>query len=108
MWDRKLRMKFADVTQVIKLLDKYRPESKEAKKARLLAKAEKKVDGKSAPPSKKPPVVRAGLNTVSECAIDWIVRIGANRIDFIICWIFRLVSNWLHWFINEMMDEFMQ
>jgi len=52
-------------TQVIKLLDKYRPESKEAKKARLLAKAEKKVDGKSAPPSKKPPVVRAGLNTVT-------------------------------------------
>merc|ERR1712142_1082318 len=37
-------------TQVIKLLDKYRPESKEAKKA---------------PPAKKPPVVRAGLNTVT-------------------------------------------
>jgi len=52
-------------TQVIKLLDKYRPESKEAKKARLQAKAEKKVDGKEAPPAKRPPVVRAGLNTVT-------------------------------------------
>jgi len=52
-------------TQVIKLLDKYRPESKEAKKARLLANAEKKVDGKDAAPSKRPPVVRAGLNTVT-------------------------------------------
>jgi len=52
-------------TQVIKLLDKYRPESKEAKKARLQAKAERKVDGKAAPPAKRPPVVRAGLNTVT-------------------------------------------
>merc|ERR1739838_892304 len=52
-------------TQVIKLLDKYRPESKEAKKARLQAKAERKVDGKEAPPAKRPPVVRAGLNTVT-------------------------------------------
>lgn len=51
--------------QVIKLLDKYRPESKEAKKARLLAKAEKKVDGKDVAPAKKPLVVRAGLNTVT-------------------------------------------
>jgi len=53
------------IVSVIKLLDKYRPESKEAKKARLLAKADKKVDGKDAAPSKRPPVVRAGLNTVT-------------------------------------------
>lgn len=52
-------------TQVIKLLDKYRPESKEAKKARLLAKAEKKIDGKDVAPVKRPPIVRAGLNTVT-------------------------------------------
>jgi len=52
-------------TQVIKLLDKYRPESKEAKKARQMAKAEKKVDGKEAAPAKRAPVVRAGLNTVT-------------------------------------------
>merc|ERR1712098_177904 len=52
-------------TQVFKLLDKYRPESKQAKKQRLLAKAEKKVDGKDDAPSKRPPVVRQGLNTVT-------------------------------------------
>lgn len=50
---------------MFKLLDKYRPESKEAKKARLLAQAEKKVDGKDAAPAKRAPVVRAGLNTVT-------------------------------------------
>jgi len=51
--------------QVFKLLDKYKPESKEAKKARLQAKAEKKVDGKDTAPSKRPPIVRQGLNTVT-------------------------------------------
>ena len=49
----------------MKLLDKYKPESKQAKKQRLLAAAEKKVDGKDEAPSKRPPVVRQGLNTVS-------------------------------------------
>merc|ERR1711915_865340 len=38
-------------TQVFKLMDKYRPESREAKKARLLVAAEKKVDGKDAAPA---------------------------------------------------------
>lgn len=52
-------------TQVFKLLDKYRPESREAKKARLLVAAEKKVDGKDSAPAKRAPVVRAGLNTVT-------------------------------------------
>lgn len=52
-------------TQVFKLLDKYRPESKEAKKARALAKAEKKVDGKDVAPAKRALMVRAGLNTVT-------------------------------------------
>jgi len=52
-------------TQAFKLMDKYRPESKEARKARLLAKAEQKVDGKEAAPSKRAPVLRQGLNTVT-------------------------------------------
>merc|ERR1739838_1187004 len=42
-----------------------RPESRQAKKQRLLARAEKKVDGKEDAPSKRPPVVRQGLNTVT-------------------------------------------
>merc|ERR1712002_523673 len=52
-------------TQVFKLLDKYRPESREAKKASALNKAEKKVDGKDVAPAKRFPVVMAGLNTVT-------------------------------------------
>ena len=50
--------------QVMKLLDKYKPESKQAKKARQQADAEKKVDGKEVAPAKRSPVVRQGLNTV--------------------------------------------
>merc|ERR1739838_777330 len=52
-------------TQVMKLLDKYRPESRQAKKQRLLAKAEKKVDGKEDKPSKKPLVLASGVQTVT-------------------------------------------
>merc|ERR1712149_66611 len=51
--------------QVMKLLDKYKPESKQAKKARQQADAEKKVDGKEVAPAKRSPVVRQGLNTVT-------------------------------------------
>jgi large subunit ribosomal protein L7Ae len=52
-------------TQLFKLLDKYRPESKKAKKERLQQQAKAKADGKSATPSKRPPVVRSGVNTVT-------------------------------------------
>merc|ERR1739838_1136654 len=51
--------------QVMKPLDKYKPESKQAKKARQQADAEKKVDGKEVAPAKRSPVVRQGLNTVT-------------------------------------------
>jgi len=52
-------------TQMFKLLDKYRPESKKAKKERLKKQAEVKASGKEATPSKRPPVVRFGVNTVT-------------------------------------------
>jgi len=52
-------------TQLFKLLDKYRPESKKAKKERLRKQAEVKAAGKEATPSKRPPVVRFGVNTVT-------------------------------------------
>uniref|UniRef100_A0A671DW50 60S ribosomal protein L7a n=1 Tax=Rhinolophus ferrumequinum TaxID=59479 RepID=A0A671DW50_RHIFE len=42
-------------TQLLKLAHKYRPETKQEKKQRLLARAEKK----------RPPVLRAGVNTVT-------------------------------------------
>jgi large subunit ribosomal protein L7Ae len=52
-------------TQLFKLLHKYRPEDAAAKKGRLLAAAQAKVDGKEAPASKKPNVVKFGINHVT-------------------------------------------
>ncbi len=52
-------------TQLFRLLDRYRPETKQEKKARLTARAEKRVKGKDDQPTKRPPVVRSGVNTVT-------------------------------------------
>jgi len=50
---------------VFKLLDKYRPESKRAKKIRLMKRAQARVAGKADAPTKRPPVVRSGINTIT-------------------------------------------
>lgn len=47
-------------TQLFKLAHKYRPETKQEKKRRLLARAEQKAAGKGDTPTKRPPVLRAG------------------------------------------------
>ncbi|KFO23133.1 60S ribosomal protein L7a [Fukomys damarensis] len=52
-------------TQLLKLAHKYRPETKQEKKQGLLAQAEKKAAGKGDVPTKRPPVLRAGVNTVT-------------------------------------------
>lgn len=52
--------------QLFKVLEKYRPETKLQKSARLKAKAEDKVAGKEKAPSKKPNTLRAGCNTVTK------------------------------------------
>lgn len=52
-------------TQMFKLLDKYRPETKQAKKERLRERAEARAAGKEDAPTKRAPVVRAGVNTVT-------------------------------------------
>ncbi|XP_012369818.1 60S ribosomal protein L7a [Octodon degus] len=52
-------------TQLLKLAHKYRPETKQEKKQRLLARAEKKAAGKGDVPTKSPLVLRAGVNTVT-------------------------------------------
>uniref|UniRef100_A0A8C2LIV1 60S ribosomal protein L7a n=1 Tax=Cricetulus griseus TaxID=10029 RepID=A0A8C2LIV1_CRIGR len=51
--------------QLLKLAHKYRPETKQEKKQRLLARAEKKAAGKGDVPTKRPPVLGAGVNTVT-------------------------------------------
>lgn len=52
-------------TQLFRLLDKYRPESKQDKKERLRAKAEAKAAGKDVPVTKRPPTIHHGVNTVT-------------------------------------------
>ncbi|KAM9522135.1 large ribosomal subunit protein eL8 [Guaruba guarouba] len=52
-------------TQLLKLAHKYRPENKQEKKQRLLARAEQKAAGKGDVPTKRPPVLRAGINSVT-------------------------------------------
>ncbi|KZS86882.1 ribosomal protein L4 [Sistotremastrum niveocremeum HHB9708] len=49
-------------TQLFKLLNKYRPETKQEKKARLLAEASKKAEGEKEKETKKPLFVKYGLN----------------------------------------------
>nr|XP_060613656.1 large ribosomal subunit protein eL8 [Anolis sagrei ordinatus] len=51
--------------QLLKLAHKYRPETKQEKKKRLVARAEQKAAGKGDVPTKRPPVLRAGVNTVT-------------------------------------------
>ena len=50
---------------MFKLLDKYRPETKQAKKQRLRARAQARASGKADVPTKRPFVVRQGVNTVT-------------------------------------------
>lgn len=58
-WDV-LILYFPAATQLFKLAHKYRPETKQEKKQRLLARAEQKAAGKGDTPTKRPPVLRAG------------------------------------------------
>merc|ERR1719383_1654951 len=52
-------------TQLFRLLDKYKPETKQAKKERLRKRAEERAAGKADRPTKRIPVVRSGINTVT-------------------------------------------
>lgn len=51
---------------MFKLLEKYRPETKQAKRQRLAKRAQDKVDGKEEKVTKRPPVVRFGIKTVTK------------------------------------------
>jgi len=52
-------------SQLFKLLDKYRPETKKERKTRLVQRAADRAAGKQDQPTKKPPTVRSGVNTVT-------------------------------------------
>lgn len=53
-------------TQLFQLADKYRPETKVQKRERLRARAENRAEGKEDQPTKRPPVIRSGINTVTK------------------------------------------
>lgn len=55
----------ATATQLFKLLTKYRPETRQAKKARLLAAAQTQAKGETATQS-KPVVLKYGINTIAK------------------------------------------
>lgn len=57
---------YFSATALFKVLEKYRPETAAAKKRRLQARAEKKVEKKVDKPTKRPIVVRQGVNTVTK------------------------------------------
>jgi len=50
-------------------MDKYRPETRQEKAARLRGRAEERVKGKMDAATKRPAVVRSGVNTVT-CLIE--------------------------------------
>merc|ERR1712121_374607 len=52
-------------TQLFRLMDKYQPEPKKQKEARLQERAEGRVAGKADKATKRPAVVRSGVNTVT-------------------------------------------
>ena len=52
-------------SNMLHLLDKYRPETKQAKKARLVERAEKRAKGAEDAPTKRPPVLKFGINQVT-------------------------------------------
>ncbi|XP_074654108.1 large ribosomal subunit protein eL8-like [Tubulanus polymorphus] len=51
--------------QLFKLMDKYRPETKQQKKVRLVARAKERVKGKDDVPTKRALAVRSGVNVVT-------------------------------------------
>merc|ERR1711996_81507 len=51
-------------TQLFKLLDKYRPETKQARKTRLKERAAANAEGKADAPTKRAPVARHGIKSV--------------------------------------------
>lgn len=52
-------------SQAFRLLEKYRPESKQAKKQRLRERAEQRAAGKEDKPTKRPPTAQYGVNKVT-------------------------------------------
>lgn len=76
---------FRTATQLFKLAHKYRPETKQEKKQRLLARAEQKAAGKGDAPTKRPPVLRAGKQRMKSLIDKFSVNVMINSKTVPIC-----------------------
>ena len=63
--DERQLFAFITATQLFRLMDNYRPETKQERKERLKKRAEAKAAGKEDTPTKKKAVVHHGVNTVT-------------------------------------------
>ncbi|GAB1295012.1 60S ribosomal protein L7a [Apodemus speciosus] len=68
-------------TQLLKFANKYRPETKQEKRQRLLARAEKKAADKEDIPTKRLSVLLAGVNTVTTLAENKKVQLVVTAHD---------------------------
>merc|ERR1719265_3003975 len=77
-------------TSLFKLLKQYQPETKEAKKARLLEMAQQKKDGQEVK-TKKPQVIKFGLNHVTTLVENKQAKLVVIAHDVdpieIVCWL---------------------
>merc|ERR1719465_137180 len=76
---------------VLRLAKKYQPETREAKKARLMEMAQAKKDGGKDEKSKKPQVLKYGLNHVTTLVENKVAKLVviAHDVDPIelVCWL---------------------
>jgi len=93
------RVEFISAQALFKILEKYRPETAYAKKARLRARAEAKVAKKEEAPTKRPNVLRQGSNCVTKLVEQKkaqlvVVSHDVDPIEVSICCTLIAVCDW--------------
>jgi len=93
------RVEFISAQALFKILEKYRPETAYAKKARLRARAEAKVAKKEEAPTKRPNVLRQGSNCVTKLVEQKkaqlvVIAHDVDPIEVRICFTLIAVCDW--------------
>ena len=85
-------------------MDKYRPETKQDKKARLKARAEARAAGKEDTPTKRALAIRHGVNTVTTLVEKKKAQLVviANDVDPIEVWLHLIDFIWPHWLCDRL------
>lgn len=94
-------------TQLFRLMEKYRPETYQEKMRRLKSRAEERVKGKEDVPTKRPPVVRSGINTITSLIEQKKAQLVAIANDvepievsfpfYYCCWFWYLCFHFIWW-----------